>query len=107
MRLSSTAQLRGLSFPPGRILRCRPGGTHGYDPVPRFLFRRYRPAGQRFRLAPAVQQAEGERLKIQFFPKHFIAATADRYLLPRFEDGNIIILAVRLKAGDLLDVNHV
>jgi len=25
-----------------RILRCRPGGTHGYDPVPKFVFRRYR-----------------------------------------------------------------
>jgi len=25
-----------------RILRCRPGGTHGYDPVPLFLFRRYK-----------------------------------------------------------------
>ena len=24
-----------------RILRCRPGGTHGYDPVPRFRFKRY------------------------------------------------------------------
>jgi putative membrane protein insertion efficiency factor len=26
-----------------RILRCGPGGTHGYDPVPLFRFRRYRP----------------------------------------------------------------
>ena len=25
-----------------RILRCRPGGTHGYDPVPLFIFRRYK-----------------------------------------------------------------
>jgi len=25
----------------GRILRCRPGGTHGYDPVPLFRFQRY------------------------------------------------------------------
>jgi len=25
-----------------RILRCRPGGTHGYDPVPLFRFKRYR-----------------------------------------------------------------
>jgi len=24
-----------------RILRCRPGGTHGYDPVPLFRFKRY------------------------------------------------------------------
>jgi len=25
-----------------RILRCRPGGTHGFDPVPLFRFRRYK-----------------------------------------------------------------
>lgn len=24
-----------------RILRCRPGGTHGYDPVPMLTFKRY------------------------------------------------------------------
>lgn len=33
----------GLLLGTGRILRCRPGGTHGYDPVPVFRFRRYRP----------------------------------------------------------------
>jgi putative membrane protein insertion efficiency factor len=33
----------GLIMGTGRILRCRPGGTHGYDPVPVFRFRRYRP----------------------------------------------------------------
>ena len=26
-----------------RILRCRPGGTHGYDPVPLIRFKRYLP----------------------------------------------------------------
>jgi hypothetical protein len=31
----------GLIMGTGRILRCRPGGTHGYDPVPLFRFRRY------------------------------------------------------------------
>jgi uncharacterized protein len=35
--------VKGLILGTGRILRCRPGGTHGYDPVPLFLFRRYRP----------------------------------------------------------------
>jgi len=35
--------LTGLMLGTGRILRCRPGGTHGYDPVPLFRFRRYRP----------------------------------------------------------------
>jgi putative membrane protein insertion efficiency factor len=24
-----------------RILRCRPGGTHGYDPVPLYWFKKY------------------------------------------------------------------
>jgi putative component of membrane protein insertase Oxa1/YidC/SpoIIIJ protein YidD len=33
----------GLLMGTGRILRCRPGGTHGYDPVPLFRFRRYMP----------------------------------------------------------------
>jgi uncharacterized protein len=33
----------GLLMGTGRILRCRPGGTHGYDPVPLYRFRRYRP----------------------------------------------------------------
>jgi uncharacterized protein len=33
----------GLILGTGRILRCRPGGTHGYDPVPLFRFRRYKP----------------------------------------------------------------
>jgi len=32
----------GLIMGTGRVLRCRPGGTHGYDPVPLFHFRRYR-----------------------------------------------------------------
>jgi putative component of membrane protein insertase Oxa1/YidC/SpoIIIJ protein YidD len=35
--------VRGFIMGTGRILRCRPGGTHGYDPVPFFRFRRYRP----------------------------------------------------------------
>ncbi len=34
--------LYGLVMGTGRILRCRPGGTHGYDPVPKFRFRRYK-----------------------------------------------------------------
>jgi putative component of membrane protein insertase Oxa1/YidC/SpoIIIJ protein YidD len=33
----------GFAMGTGRILRCRPGGTHGYDPVPLFRFRRYKP----------------------------------------------------------------
>jgi uncharacterized protein len=33
--------LRGSVITIGRILRCRPGGTHGYDPVPLFWIKRY------------------------------------------------------------------
>jgi putative component of membrane protein insertase Oxa1/YidC/SpoIIIJ protein YidD len=33
----------GLIMGTNRILRCRPGGTHGYDPVPLFRFKKYKP----------------------------------------------------------------
>jgi putative component of membrane protein insertase Oxa1/YidC/SpoIIIJ protein YidD len=33
----------GMAMGINRILRCRPGGTHGYDPVPLIRFRKYRP----------------------------------------------------------------
>ncbi|HUX96100.1 MAG TPA: membrane protein insertion efficiency factor YidD [Bacteroidales bacterium] len=38
----------GLFMGTGRILRCRPGGTHGYDPVPLFRFRKYQPLSSLF-----------------------------------------------------------
>jgi len=44
--------LTGMVISADRILRCRPGGTHGYDPVPRFIFRRYCAAGFALRRAP-------------------------------------------------------
>lgn len=34
---------RGLAMTTNRILRCRPGGTFGYDPVPLMWVRRYKP----------------------------------------------------------------
>jgi putative membrane protein insertion efficiency factor len=48
----------GLVLGTGRILRCRPGGTHGYDPVPLFRFKRYRPFSELFK-----KRARGNRLK--------------------------------------------
>jgi putative component of membrane protein insertase Oxa1/YidC/SpoIIIJ protein YidD len=33
----------GFAMGLNRILRCRPGGTHGYDPVPLIRVKRYRP----------------------------------------------------------------
>jgi putative component of membrane protein insertase Oxa1/YidC/SpoIIIJ protein YidD len=39
----------GLILGTGRILRCRPGGTHGYDPVPLFRFSKYKPVSGLFR----------------------------------------------------------
>jgi len=44
----------GFAMGTDRILRCRPGGTHGYDPVPLFRFKRYR---------PFIKYASGNRLK--------------------------------------------
>ena len=35
--------LHGLWLGTGRFLRCRPGGTHGYDPAPVIWARRYKP----------------------------------------------------------------
>jgi putative membrane protein insertion efficiency factor len=32
---------RGSFMAANRLMRCRPGGTHGYDPVPLFRFKRY------------------------------------------------------------------
>jgi putative component of membrane protein insertase Oxa1/YidC/SpoIIIJ protein YidD len=34
---------KGVALGTNRILRCRPGGTHGYDPVPIFRFKKYKP----------------------------------------------------------------
>jgi uncharacterized protein len=48
----------GLILGTGRILRCRPGGTHGYDPVPLFRFRIYRPLSTIF-----TRWEKGNRLK--------------------------------------------
>lgn len=50
--------LKGLLLGTGRILRCRPGGTHGYDPVPLILIRRYRPMSALF-----YKWVKGNRLK--------------------------------------------
>jgi putative component of membrane protein insertase Oxa1/YidC/SpoIIIJ protein YidD len=32
----------GFALGTNRILRCRPGGTLGYDPVPLFRFKKYK-----------------------------------------------------------------
>jgi hypothetical protein len=48
----------GLLLGTGRILRCRPEGTNGYDPVPLFIFRKYRPLYSIF-----TKWEKGNRLK--------------------------------------------
>jgi putative component of membrane protein insertase Oxa1/YidC/SpoIIIJ protein YidD len=48
----------GFAMGLNRILRCRPGGTHGYDPVPLFRFKRYRPFSISIR-----RSKKGNRLK--------------------------------------------
>jgi putative component of membrane protein insertase Oxa1/YidC/SpoIIIJ protein YidD len=47
--LKMLGPVTGLLLGTGRILRCRPGGTHGYDPVPLFRFRKYRPISSLFK----------------------------------------------------------
>jgi putative membrane protein insertion efficiency factor len=44
--------VRGSLLAVNRILRCRPGGTHGYDPVPRFWIRRYYSSAWLFKRYP-------------------------------------------------------
>lgn len=44
--------LHGFLMGTNRILRCRPGGTHGFDPVPLFRFRRYKPFSLKLRSFP-------------------------------------------------------
>lgn len=41
--INSLGPIRGLILGTDRILRCRPGGTHGYDPAPVIWIKRYRP----------------------------------------------------------------
>jgi uncharacterized protein len=48
----------GFTIGLNRILRCRPGGTHGYDPVPLFRFKKYRPFSTSIR-----RSKKGNRLK--------------------------------------------
>jgi hypothetical protein len=43
--LKTYGLFRGGMLTANRILRCHPWGTHGYDPVPHILIRKYRPAG--------------------------------------------------------------
>ncbi|MEE4116759.1 MAG: membrane protein insertion efficiency factor YidD [Marinilabiliaceae bacterium] len=39
--IRNTGPLRGLILGTNRFLRCRPGGTHGYDPAPLLWVKRY------------------------------------------------------------------
>jgi uncharacterized protein len=48
----------GFAMGIDRILRCRPGGTHGFDPVPLFRFKKYRSGTLEFKAYP-----RGNRLK--------------------------------------------
>jgi len=41
--IKNTGPTRGFILGANRILRCRPGGTHGYDPAPRVWVKRYHP----------------------------------------------------------------
>jgi len=44
--------VNGLIMGIERILRCRPGGTHGYDPVPLIRIKKYKPISSLFKKRP-------------------------------------------------------
>jgi putative component of membrane protein insertase Oxa1/YidC/SpoIIIJ protein YidD len=48
----------GFILGTNRILRCRPGGTHGFDPVPLFRFKRYRSFRQ-YKRCERLKRVEG------------------------------------------------
>ena len=52
--------LRGLVLATDRILRCRPGGTHGYDPVPLIWIKRYKPWSTWFGSWKACNRLKGK-----------------------------------------------
>ena len=41
--IEQTGPLRGFLLATGRFIRCRPGGTYGYDPAPKVWIKRYNP----------------------------------------------------------------
>ncbi len=51
---------KGSMMAANRVLRCHPWGTHGYDPVPWFLFKKYRTKAFRF---PTRRYPRSNRLK--------------------------------------------
>lgn len=39
--IKNTGPVRGFFLATNRFLRCRPGGTYGYDPAPKIWIKRY------------------------------------------------------------------
>ncbi|MCF8336226.1 MAG: membrane protein insertion efficiency factor YidD [Bacteroidales bacterium] len=37
---------KGFLLSMNRLSRCHPWGTHGYDPVPKFVVKKYRPSNR-------------------------------------------------------------
>jgi uncharacterized protein len=54
---------RGLILGTNRILRCRPGGTHGYDPVPLIWIKRYKPWSTRSGLWKTGNRLKNQSIK--------------------------------------------
>jgi hypothetical protein len=46
----------GFAMGLNRILRCRPGGTHGYDPVPLLRIKKYKPLSGFFGKYPRMNR---------------------------------------------------
>jgi putative membrane protein insertion efficiency factor len=55
--------LKGLILGTNRIFRCRPGGTHGYDPVPIIWIKRYKPWLTWFGLWKVSNRLKQEKLR--------------------------------------------
>ena len=52
----NTGPVRGFFLATNRFLRCRPGGTSGYDPAPKIWIKRYKGQSSLFKPYPRASR---------------------------------------------------